>query len=132
PRIHDVQVAGCVRSHASRAVESCELTDSIGAPTETRFAGQRRYRPRLSNLPNGVVASVRNVQIACAVDGNPERGGEPRRGAGSIRAAGRARRSSQGSHLSGRRDLANDVVARVGDIDVASAVRREAGWLIEK
>ena len=83
-------------------------------------------------MSDRVVAEVGDVEVARAVECETDGVREPR---GCARAVGAARVPGQsgerGHRAGGRGDEADGGVARVGDVEVAGAVRRYAARMVE-
>src|SRR5262249_17096549 len=77
-----------------------------------------------ADLADGVIDRVGNVDVACAVDRHAARVGKARGGARAVRAAKYACVAGQGRRNPRSADLADGVVGRVGNVDVARAVDR--------
>src|SRR5262249_49761309 len=123
-RVGDVEVAGAVDPHASRIAETRGGARAVRAAPDARGAGQRCHDPGGGNLADGLVKAVGDVDAAGAVARHDERSVEARGGARAVHATRQAGGTGQRRYHSRNSDLADGVVALIGDVDVASAVDR--------
>jgi len=124
--IPHVEVAGRIHRDADGLVELGAAARAIHTAGLTGRSGERGDRPGRGDLPDGVVASVGHIEIACGVHGHAARAVETRGGAGAIGTAGDARRTGNSRHGAGGGDFADDVVIRIRDINIAGGIDRRA------
>ena len=74
------------------------------------------------NFPNRAVARVGDIQVAGCVDGNPRGIVQARRSTIAVGGTGLTGQAREGTHRTGLGNLANRVVAAVGDVDVARGI----------
>jgi hypothetical protein len=89
--VGDVDVAGAVDRHACRRVEARRGAGSVRAAGHARGAGKGRHDAGGSDLAEGVVVRVSDIDVTRAVDRHACRRVEARRGAGTIHVAGTIR-----------------------------------------
>ena len=108
-------------------------TDPEPDSSLARRADNRRCRPGRRDLADRRVVDVSDMDVARGIDRDTFRWVEPRRTARAIGAARDTRLLGKRSDDTGGRDLADRIVAGVGDIDVARGIdggaarRAEAG-----
>ncbi|OQB91096.1 MAG: hypothetical protein BWX86_02093 [Verrucomicrobia bacterium ADurb.Bin122] len=78
-----------------------------------------------------VVAGVGDVEIARAIECEGLGHVETRGGTRAVRRARLAGGAGQCRHHARRRDAADRVVARIGHVEIARAVERQPGWIVE-
>src|SRR5581483_2490507 len=83
------------------------------------------------DLADGRALAVDDVEVAGAIDRDAVGREEPRGGAGAVGRAGGAGGAGHGGDVGVRRDLADRVVARVDDVEVAGGVDGERGGGVE-
>ena len=93
-------------------------------------AGERAHLPVFSDAADAVVVGVGDVDFAFGADGDADGRVEARPRGRAVEEAGRAF-AREGRDDAFLRDLPNTVVARVGDVEVAVGVEREAGRGVE-
>src|SRR3569623_783764 len=104
-----------------------EIVGAIGGDGITPwYAGQRYHLPCPSNLADCSVPGIRHIHITSLVSGYARGITETRCTTSTVGTAFYAGGSSERHHLSHRCDLADDVVAGIRYIDIASAVRGHA------
>ena len=130
-RVGHVDVARAVGGNASRVPETGRSPGGVGRAAHPRGSSQRGHLPGGGDLADGVVARVGHVDVARAVGGNAPRVPETGRSAGGVGRAAHPRGSCQRGHHTGRGDLADGVVARVGQVDVARAVGGNVAWAVK-
>ena len=127
-QVRNVEVAAAVQSKPRGAVERRRGgRAAIAAEAEGPRAGDGRDVPgRGIDLADAVLEVVRDVEVAGAVQRKPAGVSKPRRGGRAAIAAEASRpRSGDGRNVAGRGiDLADTVVVRVRNVEVAGAVQR--------
>src|SRR5205823_3276255 len=125
---------GAVGGDVRRLEELRRSAGAVGAAgprdgvAEVRFlgsTGDRRHHARRRDLADQMVVAVSDVDVPCRADGDAVRAIEARRGAGAV-VVPRAAVAGQRGDDAGRRDLADRVVAGVGDVDIAVFVAGDA------
>ena len=99
---------------------------AIGRVKAPRRAREGRDHPRGRNLPDRMVPSVRDVDIADCVGGNAIRPGESCRSASAVRTSGVGSGACDGGDHAGRCDFADEVDISVGHVEIAGRTDRDA------
>ncbi len=129
--VGDIDVVCTVHRNAHQPFEPCGAAGAVTAAVTTGAARQRGDDAGGGDLANRVIAVIGHVNIAAAVHCDTARLAEFCGGTGTVGATLRAAGTGQSRDDARRRDLANDVVGRVGNIKVAAAIECRAERLGE-
>ncbi len=128
-------VAEAVRRDAGRKVEQRCRARSVGAARDAGLSRQRGHHPVGRDLPDGIIAGIRHIDIAEKVHRDAIGSGvgatEPRGVSAPVRAAKIARPAGQGGHHAGGSDLADRAIAGVRHVHVGRVVHRHRRGLVE-
>ena len=123
--VGDVDVARTIDRHPTRAVEARVSTVAIAVTGIGAVAAcQGAHVAARRNLAERVVASIRDVDVARAVNGDPIRRRKLGVASHPIQTARASWTTCQSSHRAGARDFADHVIQRIGDIKIALRIQR--------
>ena len=106
-----------------QAVEAGRATDAIRAATDATGASRGGDRTVRSNAPDGVIAGVRDENVAGAIHSHSRRLPELRFTGGPIVASERTRSGHGGNGSGGQVHFADAVLVEVGNDEVLAAMR---------
>ena len=129
--IRDEDITHTIHCHSLRVLKSSNSDRAIFATPLPRDAGECGDHAARRHLANEVVGRIRDVDVSIAIHRHSIRSVKPRRAAGAV---GRARdpgRTRQGGDEPPGGYLAEGVIVRVRDVDVAVAIHRHAFRQVE-
>ena len=130
--IGQVEIAAAIDRQTLGPKELCGRAGSVCAARSSCLARQRAHCSSSGHPAQRVVQSVRHVDIARTIDGDPRRTVEARCAAGAVGAAGTSGQPGKGCYRAGGSDnLADRMVVGVGEVKIASSVRGDSRRIIE-
>ena len=124
--VRHIKVAGPVHRDAVGRVEPGGAADAIAVAATGRRAGDRGDNAGLGDPANDGIAGVGDIEIAGRIHGNPAGLVESRVAARSVLRTDGTGRARQRCDLARRADLADRVAGRIGDVEIARPIHREA------
>jgi hypothetical protein len=125
------KVTPFIPSDAHRSVEAGVAVCPVGAAVAPGPSGHCAHHPGRRNLADGVVAGIRDIDIACAVNRDTISLIEPRLAVGPVGGAPASGQPGQSRHHALGVDLPDGIVVTVGDVHVTHPVRSHPAGKIE-
>ncbi len=130
--IRDVDVAGVVDGEAGGLIEFDRGACAVGAAWFIRRARQGGNRTVWSDFPDIVAVRIRNIDVACTVNGHAGGIKEPRGGANTVLCSLGSRSAGKGGDGTIWCDFPDATIEGVRHVEIVVGVHCHTGWRVKK